>query len=538
MRVELGVDLNSVGIANPTPHTDMIKQTPATPTRIHELLELWIACDSTMPALKDGHDAYTYGELKKASIAAAEQLSSWGVRAGDRVLVVGENCAANGVIALAVSRLDAWLCIVNGRLNQREIDGIIEHAAPRRTLYATHVSADALKHAARHGAEPLDWTGVAKLHLGPLNEQAQAEPCFACPTEQVAALIYTSGTSGAPKGVMLTHANIAFAAHSVHAVRGLGPGDVVYGALPMAHVVGLSAQLFGTLACGAELILEPRFSPALMVKAFESGVTCFTGVPAMYARLLEWLREENMSLNAPKLRIIGVAGSPLTQTLKSNVERAFGLPLLNGYGLTETSPTIAQVRTDSARTDCAVGNPIPDVEVRVMDQGRTDVKPGEVGELWVRGPNVMKGYYRNEALTRDVINPQGWFNTGDMARQSDDGALHIVGRTKELIIRSGFNVYPVEVEQVINSFPDVVQSAVVGRTAGHNEEIIAFVEVRTGKLIAEDELRAFLRARLSPYKQPTEIHFMPQLPASATGKVLKSVLKTLVEGDKLANRAS
>ena len=158
-----------------------------------------------------------------------------------------------------------------------------------------------------------------------------------------------------------------------------------------------------------------------------------------------------------------------------------------------------------------------------------DLPPGDVGELWVRGPNVMKGYYRQDELTRQVINHEGWFNTGDMARQGDDGALHIAGRTKELIIRSGFNVYPLEVEQAINGFPGVVQSAVVGRTVGHNEEVIAYVEVPSNHPIDEQALRQHLREQLSPYKQPAEIHFLAQLPAAPTGKLLKNVLKKMAE---------
>ena len=509
----------------------------AAPDRIHALLDPWVERSPGLPALRDAHGAYTYGELAEASAEAADQLRQWGVGAGDRVLVVGENCVAAAVLVLAASRLDAWICVANARLSPREIDGIIEHATPRRVFYTSEVSADALAHAARHGAEPLSRPCLGRLHLSPLNPEAVPEPCHASAQEQVAALIYTSGTSGTPKGVMLTHANMAFAARSATAVRGLGPGDLSYGVLPMAHVVGLSAQLLGCLASGAELMLEPRFSAAAMARAFEGGVTTFTGVPAMYSRLLDFLRQEQRSLAAPKLRLIAVAGSPLTPALKAQAEQVFGLPLLNGYGLTETSPTVAQVRGGSPRSDCSVGPPIPGVEARIVRQGAGEASAADVGELWVRGPNVMKGYYRNEALTREVTDAQGWFNTGDMARQTPDGALHIVGRTRELIIRSGFNVYPVEVEQAINSFPGVVQSAVVGRTAGDNEEVVAFVEAGDEPIDA-GALRQHLRTQLSPYKQPAEIRFLDRLPAAPTGKILKARLRTLAAEDALPIGAS
>ena len=504
----------------------MHTSTSAGPTRFHALLDPWAARQPHQSALTDAHHAYTFAQLQQASMDAATQLGNWGVRAGDRVLIVGENCAAAGVIAFALSRLDAWVCIVNGRLSPREIDGIIAHAMPRRVIYTTHVSPDALQHAQRHGAQVCQWPGMGPLHLGPLNQAAAPEPCHAA-AEQVAALIYTSGTSGAPKGVMLTHANLTFVAGTN--LRRVGPGDVIYGVLPMAHVVGLSTQLLGSLAAGASVVLEPRFSPERLAAALRQGVTSFTGVPAMYARLLDWLRDPGHLLQAPTLRVISVAGSPLTPALKAGVETRLQLPLLNGYGLTETGPTIAQVRPEAPRTDCAVGLPIPGIETRIVDTRGVDVPPGDVGELWVRGPNVMKGYYRQDELTRQVINHEGWFNTGDMARQGDDGALHIAGRTKELIIRSGFNVYPLEVEQAINGFPGVVQSAVVGRTVGHNEEVIAYVEVPSNHPIDEQALRQHLREQLSPYKQPAEIHFLAQLPAAPTGKLLKNVLKKMAE---------
>jgi acyl-CoA synthetase (AMP-forming)/AMP-acid ligase II len=505
------------------------------PARIHQLLDRWVRSQPEALAVRDPHISLSYGQLDQATTAAARQFESLGVRPGDRVLIVGENCAAIGVLVLALSRLDAWSSVVNARLSEREIDGFIAHSGARRVVYTCHVSADAERHARRHGAQPIDWPGVGAMPVGPLAEEAVPEPCSASPAEQVAAMIYTSGTSGAPKGVMLTHANLAFAAATARDIRRFGPSDLIYGVLPMAHVVGLSTQFLGTLASGSGLVLESRFTPAAMAKAFaEEGVTAFTGVPAMFAKLLDWGREKGVALTAPKVRFMCVVGSPLTPSLKSDMERAFAMPLHNGYGLTETAPTIAQTRMEAPRADCAVGHPIPGVETRIVDPEGRDLPPGEIGELWVRGPNLMKGYYRNEALTREVIDAQGWFNTGDMARHEPDGALHIAGRTKELIIRSGFNVYPVEVEQVLNSHPEIVQSAVVGRTVENNEEVVAFVEAIGGIPLDEPALRQYLRERLSPYKVPSEIRFVDALPAAPSGKILKSSLKTLAQQGAVA----
>ncbi|WP_076997352.1 class I adenylate-forming enzyme family protein [Variovorax sp. KK3] len=518
--------------STPAPATSAI-------SRIHQLLDEWVSSQPQALAVRDAHVTLGYAGLDAAAQAAARQLAELQVRPGDRVLVVGENCAAIAALVLAASMLDAWSIVVNARLSEREIDTFIAHSGARRVIYTCHVSSDALRHAQRQGAEAMGWHGLGTLHVGPLAADVQPEACAEAADEQVAALIYTSGTSGAPKGVMLTHANLMFAARSAREVRGLGPGDLIYGVLPMAHVVGLSTQFLGCMASGAGLVLESRYTPAGLAQALsQEGVTAFTGVPAMFAKLLDWSRENALPLTAPALRFACVVGSPLTPGLKAGVEAALGLPLHNGYGLTETAPTIAQTRIESPRDDCTVGFALAGVQTRVVDACTgLDLAAGEVGELRVRGPNLMKGYYRNEALTREAIDADGWFNTGDMARRDADGALHIVGRSKELIIRSGFNVYPVEVEQVLNSHPEVVQSAVVGRTVGHNEEVVAFVERVAGSQLDDEAMRPFLRERLSPYKVPSEIRFLAQLPSAPTGKILKNVLKTLAQGEEMPAHA-
>lgn len=514
----------------------MTPQTPPpTPRRIHDLVAPWIAAQPDALALRDAFGSLSYGQLGTQSDAMVQRLSSAGVRAGDRVLVVGENSVALCVVFLALSRLDAWTVVVNARLSAREVDLCSAHAGVRRVLYLCHVSPEARDHAQRHGAARLD-TDLADIAIGPLADDVQPEPCDADPARQVAALVYTSGTTGAPKGVMLTHANLLFVATSAQRLRRFGPGDTIYGVLPMAHVVGLSTQFLGAMASGAALLLEPRFAPEVALHALRhDGVTSFTGVPALFARILEWARRNGVAVEAPALRLISVAGSPLTPSLKAEVEHAFGLPLHNGYGLTETAPTVAQTRLDAPRDDCAVGPPLPGVEIVLRAPDGTSVESGAVGELWVRSPGVMKGYYRSPELTAAVIDGAGWFNTGDLARLTADGALLVSGRTKELIIRSGFNVYPLEVEQVLNAFPGVVQSAVVGRDAGHNEEIVAFIETRDGQPVDEALLRAHLRQHLSPYKQPSEIRSMTTLPSAPNGKVLKGVLKSLAQTPSQTN---
>ena len=284
------------------------------------------------------------------------------------------------------------------------------------------------------------------------------------------------------------------------------------------------------IKAGACLHVVARFDAARALAALaHDGLTIFQGVPAMYARMLEQL-PAGARVTAPRLRYLYAGGSPLDRTLKAAVEQRFGLPLHNGYGLTECSPTVSQTRLAAPRDDTSVGPPIPGIGVRIVKPDGADADPDGVGELWVRGPNVMKGYYRDPEATADAITADGWLRTGDLARLAPDGALFIVGRLKELIIRSGLNVYPIEVETVLNAHPAVSQSVVVGRELPDgNEDVIAFVELAANRDATAAELAAFASDRLAPYKRPSEIRVMRALPASATGKVLRGQLKALAQ---------
>ena len=501
------------------------------PQRIHQIVEAWVARQPGAPALREGDSVMNFGQLDAAVSEAARRFAAQGLRPGDRLLLVAENSIPVIVLALACSRLDAWLVPVNARLSQREIDTFIEHSGARLVALTTGVSADAEVHARRLGAAEVDWPGVGRFHLGAVNVAAQPEPVAASGAEQVAALIYTSGTSGAPKAVMLTHRNLLFIAENGRCARRQTPADTVYAVLPISHIYGLATMALSALNAGASLLLVPRFDPAAVAASLESGgVTILHGVPAMYAKLLEWGRRPGHRLHAPMLRIAQAGGAPLDQNFKDDFEAIFGLVLHNGYGMTEASPSIAQTRLDAPRRDCSVGPPIPGIEIRIVKDD-VAVAPGEVGDLHVRGSGIMMGYYKAPELTRDAVDAEGWLNTGDLARQEpgvpNEGALFIVGRSKELIIRSGFNVYPIEVEQAINSHPDVVHCAVVGRSVPGNEEVVAYVELVPGCHLTPQALTSYLHDLLSPYKIPSYIELLEHLPATATGKILKNQLRQM-----------
>ncbi len=498
------------------------------PNRISRAVEAWAERSPDRPALVEASGAWTYGQLQSAVVETRDWLLESGVRPGDRVMIVCENCRAFVAILLALAGMDAWPALVNARLSAREIDQIREHCGARRVIYTVGVSTHAEDHAKRHGAIAQNIADMGPIALGPLNPKPEAEPLDPCVGNRVAALIYTSGTTGQPKGVMLTHSNVLFIAAISARIRSLSPEDRFLGVLPMTHAVGLSVVLLGTLLSGACLQLVPRFDPMTARKALEQ-VTVALGTPAMFSMLLEYAKMKGLkTLRFPQLRIIATAGAPLHLSVKLQTESLLGLPLHNGYGVTECSPTIAQTRVESTRNDISVGPVFPGVEIKLAGPDRKPVAEGEIGELCVRGPSIMKGYYRAPEETAAAIDAEGWFNTRDLARL-EDGNLFIVGRTKELIVRFGFNVYPVEVEGILNAYPGVIRSAVIGRPSqrNDNEEIVAFVQLPPQSQITVTELAEYAAAHLAPYKRPSEIILVTEMPVTPTGKVVKGELAKL-----------
>ncbi len=485
------------------------------------------------PAVRDHTGRHlNYADLAAEIRQTQGQLLALGVKAGDRVLLINENCVPVLVIILALSELGAWPVVVNARMASAEIDRICVHCEPRLAIYvldsaaaATHWSAFAGK--AHCEQQPLAGTmaGIRKL---PVSERAEA---LSLGEQGVFTLIYTTGTTGDPKGVMLTHRNMLYVAAVSGALRGLKSDDKIYLVLPVSHVFGISAVFLAALYAGAELIVADRFDPALCFSNFEThGVSGVFGVPAMFAKLVDHARERGITDAQrtqlwPRLRFMYSGGAPLDPAIKLKTEQLFGLPLLNGYGMTESAPTISQVRFNEPLDNCSVGKPLPGLEIRVVSADGRDVAQGEVGELHVRGPNVMLGYYRNPVATAAAIDAHGFLNTGDLVRLDDDGNIHIAGRSKELIIHSGFNVYPPEVEGVISKHPQVLLCAVIGEPVEGNENVLAYVQRTAGSQLDEATLQAFIRPLLTAYKRPSRIEFMEPLPTAPSGKVLKHKLK-------------
>jgi long-chain acyl-CoA synthetase len=338
-----------------------------------------------------------------------------------------------------------------------------------------------------------------------------------------AVILHTSGTTGKPKGAMLTHGGLGRNAEvCVRTLMEVGPDDVLVGCLPLFHSFGLTFGLNSAVLAGAMLTLIPRFDPRKVLEVIErDGATVFAGVPTMYSALLSVASEATPEATR-SLRVCVSGGAAIPVQVLSDFEKAFGCIILEGYGLSETSPTASFNHPHWPRKVGSIGTPIEGVQMRVVDQDGAEVPQGEAGEIQIRGHNVMKGYWNLPEATKAAITPDGWLNTGDVGRVDEDGYFYIVDRTKDLIIRGGYNVYPREIEEVLYEHPAVAEAAVIG--IPHNllgEEVGAAVALQEGESAEPDELRDYVKARVAAYKYPRQIWLVDELPKGPTGKVQK-----------------
>jgi long-chain acyl-CoA synthetase len=342
--------------------------------------------------------------------------------------------------------------------------------------------------------------------------------------DDTAVVLYTSGTTGRPKGAELTHANLLSNARAAAGLVDLGADTVALVVLPLFHAFGMTVMHNAVLSVGGSLVLLPRFSPQAALQLMDQHrVTFFGGVPTMFMALLE---ADSSAADLSPVRWCVSGGAPMPAPVMAEFESRFGVTLLEGYGLSETSPAVCFTVPDRPRTPGSIGYPLPGVEVRLVDDGGLVVTAADTGgEIQVRGPNVMKGYWRNPRATAETV-VDGWLHTGDIGMTDAEGALRIVDRMKDLIIRSGYNVYPREVEGVLHQHPAVAMAAVVGvpdRRRG--EEVKAVITLKPGTTATPSEIVAFCRRHLASYKYPRVVEVRDTLPLGPTGKVLKSALR-------------
>lgn len=481
--------------------------------RWHDLVDAQAESRGDQPALRDSlGTSWTWADYKTASEDAAKVLQEAGVKPGDRVVLMVENCAAALAFLFGVSRLGAAVIPFNARQTASELQRVLEHSEPSAVVYTSAVSPAAAAHAQRMGASRASgaFGEVDVLSLDGTPEE----------DTEVAVILYTTGTTGAPKGVMLTHANLRFGGEASANLRWMVPEDLIYGVLPISHVFGLASVVTASAYRGAQLQLVPRFDVGELYDALQNGVTLLSAVPQMHALLMQFVKEKGYAtLGSAKLRYVSSGGAPLDPAWKRKAQDFYGVPLQNGYGMTETTAGIAATQHTDMNDDISCGPALPGVEVIVRD-GAAE------GELLVRGGPVMKGYFRAPDLTADVLDADGWLATGDLGKVDEKGNVFILGRSKELIIHGGFNVYPPEVEGVLSDHPQVIQAAVVGHMVDGDEKVLGFVEVSPEDRPSEQDLQAWVKEQLVGYKRPYRIVIAEKLPAAATGKILKHQLKT------------
>jgi malonyl-CoA/methylmalonyl-CoA synthetase len=448
---------------------------------------------------------HTAGDLDRDSRRVAGRFARAGLVAGDRVVMSAATSYELVVAHVAALRSGLVVVPVNGAYRAREIAVIVGDCAPKAAVVDSTERGEIVVDATPGSVVVTGPT--VDLPDGPVPALDEAGP------EDVALLCYTSGTTGTPKGAMLTHGNTLASCEALRLAWRWTEDDRLVLALPLFHMHGLGVGLHGTLLCGGSAVLLPRFDArAVLDAAREHHATLFFGVPTMYARLAASARVAELAA----LRLCVSGSAPLAASLHDELAARAGVRVLERYGMTETVMNVSNPY-DGERRAGTVGFPLPGVEVRL---GRG----GDEGEILLRGPNVFPGYWRRDDATSAAFDDDGWFRTGDVGTFDADGYLSIVGRTKELIISGGFNVYPREVEDVLLAHPGVAEVAVVGEASDEWGETVVAVVVAAGDPPSPDELLAFAADQLAPYKRPRRVRFVDALPRNALGKVLRHEL--------------
>ena len=471
------------------------------------------------PAVRMDDMVLGYSDLQEAAGRVVSLLSSLGVAPGDRVGIMLPNVPAFPVAFYGALGAGAVVVPMNPLLKSREVAYYLGDSGAK-VLFAWHTAAaEAAKGAAASGTRVVvvDDPDARSLLAGLFPVHTRAERA----DDDDAVILYTSGTTGQPKGAELTHANLTRNAElTAQTLIGAGPDDVVMGCLPLFHVFGLTCGLNAAVVGGATLTLLPRFDPgkALAIIA-RDRVTIFEGVPTMYAAMLH--HPSSADADTSSLRVCVSGGAAMPVEILHAFEKTFGCMILEGYGLSETSPVASFNHPNAERKPGSIGTPVAGVEMRVVGNDGQELPPGEVGEIAIRGHNVMKGYWGKPEATAEAI-PDGWFRTGDLARVDSGGYFFIVDRKKDLIIRGGYNVYPREIEEVLYEHPAVGEAAVIGIPHDQlGEEVAAAVSLKPGATATPQELQAYVKERVAAYKYPREVWVVPELPKGPTGKIVR-----------------
>jgi len=488
--------------------------------------------------------AVTNAEQLRASHRMANALTALGIGRDDRVAVMMPNCLEVFQAYGAISQVGAVVVPIVFLLAVPEIRHILADCTPRAVVTSPEFAGTVLMAIEGLPDRPVVLvTGALELpgttSLAALTDGASSEFAFVeRDDDDLAVIMYTGGTTGRPKGVMLSHGNLLWVAQKLAEDADVKPDDVGLTALPASHLFGMIVGLLGQ-ALGTKGVLLRWFAPESVLEAVQRyRVTAIPMVPAMATMLLQHPDLERYDTSS--LRTIILSAAPVPLELKEAVARTFGCDVVEAYGQTEASPAIAIERPEDQKRPGSCGKPIDGIDVAILDSGGVPVPAGETGEICARSPGIMKGYFGMPEATEETL-AGGWLHTGDMGHLDADGYLFVTDRKKDLIIRGGFNIYPRDVEEVLYQHPGIVEAAVVGRPdpVMGEEEVVAFVVIHPGAEMTETELLAFCLERLAKYKTPREVRFVGSLPKSPIGKILKKDLRATLasSGQAVATRS-
>jgi long-chain acyl-CoA synthetase len=484
--------------------------------------------DSAIALISRGRET-TYGALRSQVASMRGELSRMGVGKGDVVALLCGNTRYFVVSYLASVGIGAIVVPLNPTSPAPEIENelnvvkptvvVIEPAAAAAWAQIASMTTNAIRIVIA-----TEGHGIAGAHTIDVFLSAAPAPIVDVEATHHAVYMFTSGTAGSPKAAILTHNNLFTNIRQANVAEHIGPTDVTYGVLPLFHIFGLNVLLGTTLAGGGCVVLVQRFDPVSTIETIaERKVTIIPGAPSMWMALAQLDHPTADSFRGVRIALSGAAKLP--EQISHSIAARFGLQIQEGYGLTEAAPVVT-TSVGMEWTPGSIGRPVPGIELRLVDENGDDVLLGDSGEIWIRGENIFAGYLNDPEATARVLSRDGWLRTGDIAVVDEDGHLYMVDRAKDLIIVSGFNVFPAEVEGVLASHPDIAEVSVIGTAHPHTGEAVrAYVVARNGVHLDEDALVDYCRTKLARYKCPSKVMFVDSLPRNISGKVLRYALR-------------
>ncbi|RSL33569.1 long-chain fatty acid--CoA ligase [Salibacterium salarium] len=488
--------------------------------------------------LYDLTERLTYNELQHKVERLAAGLQQLDIQKGDRVGVCLPNWNETVVIFFAVAKIGATVVPFNSQYKSHEIEYILKNSEPRALFikqdFDTNIGVALAQNLVEHviSVRFEDENLLSYQELESKETQGITEPLIDV-NNDIFCILYTSGTTGLPKGVMTAHKSVVQCANTISKEMHCRQDDVFVIPAPLFHIFGITCNLITAIATGARMVLQEKYHPKQVLQLIEQEqVTIHQGVPTMFLKELE--QEDFSEYDLSSLRAGMVGAAPISPAQVRKVREKMNFNLCQSFGITETGSVTLTKHEDSEKTIAeTVGKPIEGVGLQIVDNNRNPVQGGEVGEIAVHSFATMKGYYKLEEKTNDVIDEKGWFYTGDLGRLDDEGNLIFVGRQKEMIIRGGFNVYPQEIESLLTKHDKVAEAAVVGipdETLG--ELVCAVVQLKTGEEASADDFKKYLAEKIAKFKVPTDIIFADTFPVTASGKIQKLKLK-----EQIANNA-